>query len=186
MVLWWRIEAGEKSWINGKCFRRRKKIESLLQDETVHTVRRWVRLGRWGSEAEVGMGGERDTKSLLPHCVCTLPAQSQNASCWFPVCPGTTSRGSWHPFSPSLSSRNGNNGFGGLRRCQRQRLTPPLTSIALHCCHLLTCFFCCHFHWRIWCADGCILTLKHMYCFYAFDSERQRMENQSNTCDKNM
>ena len=45
-------------------------------------------------------GGGGDTKSCRPHCVCILPALSQNAACCFPVCPGTASHGSWRPLSP--------------------------------------------------------------------------------------
>ena len=52
----------------------------------------------------------------------------------------------WHCLSwqlashlpPSLPSKNGNNGFEGDETLPVSRLAPPLTSKALHSCHLLT------------------------------------------------
>lgn len=88
-----------------------KKKWSVLQDETVHTVRRWGRLWRTGGWAGVGEEGERWTESRPQHCDCTLPALSQNATCWYPVCPGDA-HGSWRPISLPLTSNYGDNGFG--------------------------------------------------------------------------
>lgn len=79
---------------------RGKKLRRCLRDETAHTVRRWVIVGRWGSRAGVGEGAS----SLARHTVCALPAPSQNATCWYPVCPGRLGSMQLAPFPLSLHS----------------------------------------------------------------------------------
>lgn len=87
---WWK----QTGWIGIEG----EKLQHCQRDETVHTVRRWVILGRWGNRAGVGEGAS----SLAHHTVCALPAPSQNATCWYPVCPGRLGSMQLAPFHSSL------------------------------------------------------------------------------------
>lgn len=95
--------------------------------------------GGWYWEGEwAGLEWGRWPATSYPtHCVCTLTAVSQNAACWYPVCCGSATHGSWHAFFASLLSKNGSNGIC-WHAARLEKLAPPFSWMTPHPCQLLT------------------------------------------------